>query len=122
MPVQPYWFVDKVTLGANATGTAEFRVDEGTAFKAKKLWIVSTGAFDITGIRDNRGNHYTNASSTEPIPSTALNKPQTAGEGVGEFPLELELAGGDVLYIDFKDTSGSSNTLNIILEGSLERA
>jgi len=122
MPVQPYIFTDKVSLSANSTGTAEFRVDEGTAFKAKKFWITSTGSFDITGIRDNRGNHYTNASSSEPIPSAMLNRPQTAGGGVYEFVPPLELAGGDVLYIDFKDTSGSANTINIAIEGELERA
>jgi len=113
----PFLYVDKVTLAANGTGTASFQVDAGHEAKIKRMWFVSTGSFDIIEIRDSAGNSYSTASTDKPIPSSALNKPQTAGGGVGEFDPPLYIAPMTVLYIDLKDTSGSSNTVQVILEG-----
>lgn len=116
----PYIAYDSVVLPANTSGSVLFTMGLTESMKVKKIWIVSTGEFSIYDIRDSAGFHYTNASSTDPIPSVMLWRPQTTGEGIGTFVVELEIKTNTTLYIDITDTSGASNTIRVALEGVKE--
>lgn len=120
MAIKPYWFSDTVTLAGNGTGTLQFRVGAGEIARFRKMRYVSTGAFQITGIRDSTSRQYSDASTSDPIVNTALALGQTDGNPLQEFNPPLEVVGDLSLLIDVVDTSGGSNTVRIYFEGEKE--
>ncbi len=117
MPERPFWHSDVVVLAANSTGTLQFKESASEEFFGRELWIVSTGAFSITDIRDNAGLRYSNCSNAEPILSTMLDKPQTAGWGIKVFPDEMHIPPSGEFYIDLLDTSTAENTVTGVIVG-----
>lgn len=117
MPERPFLFTDKVTLSANSTGSLQFQCSAGEEFDGDELYIVSTGAFSIEDIRDNAGRRYSNCSASEPILSTMLNKPQTAGLGIYMFKVPIHIDPAGIFYIDLKDTSAGANAVTAVLNG-----
>lgn len=117
MPERPFWLIDKVVLAANSTGSLAYQVSAGEEFFGKKLWIVSTAAFSIEDVRDNSGRRYSNCSASDPILSTMLDKPQTTGQGLLWFGVELHMEPSAIFYIDLKDTSGAQNTVTAVMVG-----
>lgn len=117
MPERPFHFVDKVILAANSTGSLSFAVSAGEQFYGKRLWIVSTAAFSIQDIRDNAGRRYSNCSAAEPILSTMLDIPQTVGQGMLWFGVELHIEPSGIVYFDLLDTSGAPNTVTAVIVG-----
>ncbi|RLI86447.1 MAG: hypothetical protein DRP01_04235 [Archaeoglobales archaeon] len=117
MPERPYLWVESVDLAANGRGTVMFAQDANEEFHVNRIWFESTGAFAIESIRDGTGQYYTNASPDTPIPSTMLDLPQTTNGGIGKMPIELTILPAVALYIDLVDTSGSANTVKVVLEG-----
>ena len=114
---RPYQFVDKVVLAGNGRGSAQFQTGGLQDFTAHEIWIKSTGAVSHENLRDTAGMQYANASVDKPILSTMLNKPQTEGGGFYEFKVPLYLGPDMILYIDLFDTSGSSNTIYLLING-----
>lgn len=117
MPERPFWFIDRVILAANSAGTLQFQISAGEEFYGKKLWLVSTAAFSIEDIRDNAGQRYSNCSAAEPILSTMLDIPQTVGQGLLWFGVELHIEPSGIVYFDLLDTSGAPNTVTAVLVG-----
>ncbi len=109
----PYFMTDTQVLGAAGTGTWGFDVPVNEAYDLYDIRFTATGAFDVRDIRDSSGVHYTNASSTDPVPSTQFQNGASPNLGFASFPTPLHLAGGTSLRIDLFDTSGAGNTIRI---------
>ena len=120
MPTRPFILLDRVSLVASSRGTLRFDVGATQTFRAKRMWFNSTSTFYIEYIKDQGGSEYTNASTGEPLLSIALQKPQTAGGGVGVFEPPLEIVAKGYLEMGLLDSSGSTNVVTIQLEGELE--
>lgn len=120
MALRPYLFTQTVTLSASAAGTAQFVVSPGETIRFKRLYYVSTGSFNVTGIRNSAGLRYTNASTDDPITSTTLQNAANSNISLSDFLLSLEIIGSGELDIDLVDTSGASNTVRITLVAEVE--
>ena len=108
--------VSKVITGSGR-GVLSAGVSVSEEFEGARIWFLSTGAFSIEGIRTSDGIQLASADADNPILSTALFKPQSAGEGVGTFIAPLKLAAGRKLEVSVLDTSTSSNTVRMWIEG-----
>lgn len=113
----PYLLQLSAVLGANGAGTLTFPVPKNEALRLRALRFTSTGAWQVNDIRDSMGQHYTNASTTNPIPSGALQNGASANIGLQELELDLTLPGGSILYIDIQDTSAAGNTVRVTASG-----
>ena len=120
MAIRPFWFTDSVTLSALGSSTARMPVAAGEKARFRKMYYTSTGAFNITTIRDDSGQRYTNASADDPLASTLLRNTANANNTVYEFEPPLELEGPNGLSFELTDTSGASNTVRIVVTGEKE--
>jgi len=105
------------SLSANGTGTISIDVSAGRVFRAKKVTFNSTGAFSITEIKDSAANF--NYVAGELKSTTLKNK---ANANVFELDPPIEITGDSSLVFNLKDTSGSSNTIDIAVWGEEEPA
>lgn len=120
MAIRPFWFTDTVALSGNGTGTLRLPVSAGEKATFRRTQFVGTSTFSITDIRDDSGQRFSNANSTDPITNTLLNDAGTDFSGIANFDPALELEGPGGLNIDLLDTSGSANTVRVVIEGSKE--
>ena len=116
----PYFLQLNAVLGAAGTGTLSFTVPKNEGLQLRQVRFSSTGAFNVTDIRDSAGQHYTNASSANPIPSTELQNAASANIGIQALDIELNLVGGVTFYVDLVDTSGAGNTVRVLFTGVRE--
>lgn len=99
-----------VSLSANGTGTITFKVPSGKRWVIRKLTWTSTGTYDITDIRDTgTGTHYNSGD----IPSGALRN--FTSDDILLFEPPIELTGPTNLVFDLTDTSGASNTVELVI-------
>jgi len=120
MTIRPFWFTDTIALSGSGTGTARITVSAGEKVKLRKLRFVATGAFSLTGMRDDSGQPFTNANVTDPITSTLLANAANGYNVIQEFNPPLELTGPNAINFDLLDTSAASNTVRIAIEGEKE--
>lgn len=114
----PFLMLLDVTLTANGTGTGTYTVPQNESLELKQWGFSSTGAFEITDIRDSAGRHYTNASATSAIPSAVLPSGANNNNSIKDFPIPLEMKGGIIFYVDFKDTSAAGNRVRLVISGT----
>ena len=103
------------TLSANGTGTIYFDVSSGRVFRVKRVTFNSTGSFSITEIKDTAANYNYVAGE---LKSTVLKN--KANANVFELDPPIEITGDSSLVFNLKDTSGSSNTVDIAVWGEEE--
>lgn len=120
MATRPFFLQLTKVLTANASGTPSFLAPPDETYTFNQIRLISTGAFDITDIKDSAGKHYTNASVSEPIKSTHFQSGASPNIGFQELAADLVLKGNLALYFDLKDTSGAGNTIIIVLNGMVE--
>ena len=120
MAMQTFIAVAAATLTADGTGTASYSVSNQEHFEVERIMFASTGAFSLTGIRDNAGNIYSNIDSTDPLPSTLLSSGANGNNHIGDFPTPIIVQGGGQVSIDLLDTSSAGNTVRIFLIGKRE--
>ena len=113
----PYLLTDTVAVSASGRAIARAGVSVSEEFEGHRFWFTSTGAFSIESIRTSDGRLLTNATSDDPIPSTARFAPQTAGEGIGTFMRPLLLRAGEQIEFHLLDTSAGANTVRFYIEG-----
>ncbi len=102
-------------LAANGSTTLSYTVPPQEKLTIFDLFFDSTGAFNITGIRDSTGRQYTNASPSTEIPSAVLKDGATANIGMNPFIKPLEVPGSVTIYIDVEDSSGAQNTITLTM-------
>jgi len=110
-----FFITERVTLNADGTGTWQYTVGNGEVFDIHGFFTSSTGAYDITDIRDSTGLHYTNASVNNPIPSVDFPSGANENNHIGEFPQPIHIDGGVTIYVDVIDTSGSGNVVDLLM-------
>lgn len=120
MALRPFLFTDTVALAASGSGTARLAVSAGEKGRFRTLRFVSTGAFNVTTIRDDSGQRYTNASADDPITSTLLQNAANSNLSIDGFDLNLELEGPNALNFELTDTSAAANTVRIVAVGEKE--
>jgi len=120
MGVRPFWFTDTISVAANGSTTAVIPISEGETMRLRRVQFISTSTFNITGLKDASGNPFSNASASDPIPSTTLNNAATNFSGISNFNPPLEIKGPGSLNFDILDTSGSTNTVRVVIEGEKE--
>ena len=113
----PYLLTKTITLGGNARGTLSMGVSTSEEFEGHRAWFLATGAFSIEGVKTSDGVEMSSADPDNPIPSTMLFEPQTGGEGIGTFIKPLLLRAGRNVEYNLLDTSTSSNTIRLVIEG-----
>lgn len=112
-----YGFIVQLStsLGAGATATLSYQVPTNEQLVIKSINQVSSGAFDINRIYDSQGRNYSNASSSNPIPSDAFNDLATDATQLNSIGQDIVLTGGTTIYFDVEDTSAGSNTIQLTL-------
>jgi len=114
MADSPYFLTDTVVLGAAGTGSFNFFVPVNESYDLYDMRFTATGIFDVRDIRDSAGQHYTNASTTDPLNSTHFQNGASPNIGFQTFPATLHLNGGMTFTIDLFDTSGAGNTVRFV--------
>lgn len=113
----PYIAYFQSVVAANGLNTVLVTVPSGSEFRIDRIQYTSTGAFGFADVRTSDGQHYVNATPSYPLLNTLFPGPFSGGAYVLDFPGEISIPNGALLYIDLKDTSGSSNTINLALVG-----
>jgi len=112
----PFLHVLETSLGANGTGTISLIVPNSEKLIVHGLRFVSTAGFNVTDIRTTDGKHYTNASNAVEIPSSMLGNAANGNNTILEFKTPLIVQGGLSLTIDLEDSSGSANSVTMLLD------
>lgn len=120
MPTVPYFLQLSITLGGNGTGTITYTVPRNETLSLRQIRYNSTSTFNITDIRDSTGRNYTNASSSNAIPSAVIQDGGSNTIGIQEMQPDLVIEGAGTFYIDLADTSGANNTVQVTLVGTRE--
>jgi hypothetical protein len=117
MATIPYYVALSVTLSANQTAQMSYQVPQNWKMKIISLYELSkTGNYQVTGISDNGGINYTNATQSTPIAEGAFENWVTADGTPSNLPVPLELEGASQILIQLKDTSAAPNTVTWLLK------
>lgn len=111
----PFLLQLRLVLTANAQGSLFYTVPNTESLNIKAIIQSSTGVWQILDVRDTTGRHYTNAGSSNPIPSAVIASGSNNNNSIKDLGAPIELAGGVGLIIDAQDTSGAGNTINVTL-------
>jgi len=113
----PYLLYLEQVLTSGGTGSVSYTVPANEKLELHELYVASTGAFEITDIRDSSGKHYTNASLAFGIPSSLLSRASNNYNVFKVFPVPVLLDGALIIYWDLFDTSGAGNTVGLLIPG-----
>ena len=94
MAESPFLHVLETTLPGNGSGTLSVLVPNSEKLTIHGFRFVSTGTFNLTGIRTTDGVHYTNASQSVEIPSTVLGDATNGYNTLKDFRVPLVVEGG----------------------------
>ncbi len=117
---RPYILTDTVVVGANADGEAVLRVGANERFEGHSLLILSTGNFEVRGIKDDSSLPYTNADSGDPLTQAMFPDDMDAGDLPLELDAPLVIEKNNSLTVQLTDTSAVSNTVRVVLYGTME--
>lgn len=120
MATTPFIYTDRVVLAANGSGTLQYTVGAGETAHLQAMFQAATGAFSITAIRTSTSTPYTDASPSNPLPSSLLVS-AVDENGIGaKLEPTLDVVGPLTLNIDVLDTSGAPNTVTIAFQAARE--
>lgn len=117
---KPLYLYNRVTLGANGRGTITLQGGEGETFTLNKVFFNSTGAFRVIRFRTSSGSEYISDQNGNGIPSTFFSGNSQPLEGVSTLPVPVDIAPAELLYFEVQDSSGSTNTVDVLLVGQRE--
>ena len=102
-------------VGGNATFTFNLSVPDGEIWEIREIRQQSTGAFNITGLRNSNSRQYANAAPASPIPETFFADVANEFHATEALPAPIILKGNLDFFIDVADTTGSNNTIVFVL-------
>ena len=117
---RPYILTDSVALSASADGEARLSVGANERFEGHKLLILSTGNFEVRGMKNDSGLPYTNADSGDPLTQAMFPDDFDAGDAPFELDAPLIIEKSDALTVQLTDTSAATNTVRVVLYGTME--
>ena len=112
-----YFAYNESVVTANSTATLSHQVAGNQQYDISQVLLRSTGAFDVLGIRDSLGNQYTNAGSGNGISEVFFDDVANANNTLKSLPLPIVVGNAVTFFIDVIDTSGSENTVEMLLVG-----
>ncbi len=119
MAERPFIVVIKVSLTSGADGSGIYNVDSGNTFTIREIRQKSTSTFDITGIQDQQGQDFTNASTSLPIDGNYFPDILVDNNNPSILPSPIVIQPSGLIRFLLKDTSGSANDVFIYLHGIL---
>lgn len=111
----PYELFLQSVLTAGGSGTMSYQLPPSQTLELDEFVWTSTGIFNLVGLRNGNGLQFTNATPSNPIPSTMLGNAANNFNLIRDFKPNLVIKGGDTLYIDVIDTSIAANTVKILI-------
>ena len=117
---RPYILTDTVALGASTDGEAVLRVGANERFEGHKLLILSTGTFEVRGIKNDSGLPFTNADTGDPLTQAMFPDDYDAGDQPLELDAPLIVEKNDALTVQLTDTSAVANTVRVAVYGTIE--
>jgi hypothetical protein len=119
MATQFYVAVIQATVGSGAETTLSLDVSSGQEFEIQRIQQKSTGAFDILDIINQYGNNLSNASSSNPIDGNFFSDIASDNNVDADLPYPILIPDKGQIQFIVKDTSASSNTIELYLSGKL---
>lgn len=113
----PFLIRLQVTLSASSTGRMQYAVSNDETVEIDAWFQKSTGAFDVYGVSDSRGNLYSNAAAGSALDSDFIQDVASANISNAQWIDPIILPGGTTFNIDVIDTSGAANTVEFMLVG-----
>ncbi len=113
-----FYIVATEVLTGNASVALKHTVSRNEQLLIHGMFMDSTGAFEVTDISDDSGRNYTNANASTPIPSKFFQDPDTHLDRLQRFEPPILIDGGDSFNVGVADTTGSSNTVTLILQAT----
>ena len=120
MANRPFIAVITVEVGASVAGVGSYRLSEGQSFEINRIRQQADGTCDITNIQMSNGDNLTNAGTSNPIPLKYFQDIASGYTADSKLDHPIMLEGGGQLTFYFLDKSGSSNTVQVFLEGLLK--
>lgn len=118
---RPYFLRGRVSLTGSAAGSISFDIGASEHFEAMAMRIAATSeSFDLTGISDQGGVPYTNASQTDVIDGKLLFNTTENEYNEIKFAVPWNLPPNTTLKFDLIDTSTSTNEIFIVLIGKMK--
>ena len=113
----PYFLVDRVTLDANGAGVATLSIGQQEEFEGEEIdFVVSAGTFRITAINDSGGKGYTNAATSDPLPSEMFLTALDQRTNFHKFASLLIIQSNGQLTITFASGTASA-TIDVCIKG-----
>lgn len=120
MAKRPYYLTDTVTLDANGSGEAVLRVGSSEHFEGHSIMIQRTGNFNITAIKTDSGLPLTNADTGDPLNQSMFVDDLSDHDDFSKLDAPLVVEKNDALTFSMTDTSGLSNTVRVVIKGTME--
>lgn len=113
----PFYLVDRVTLDANGEGTSALTIGATEEFEGERIFfIVSTGTFNITDMKDSSGLAYTDAQTSDPLGSAVFLTALDQRTNVSKFTTPLQLVPNTEFNITFANGTNAA-TIDVIIIG-----
>lgn len=113
----PYILQLTQVAGSGGVVRLSYIVPSSEGLDLYDMLFVSTGIFNIFDIGNSAGQHYTQATQSNPILSSMLQNPTNGNLALRTFHSPLVIAGGMMFYVDVIDTSGAGNTIRGTFNG-----
>lgn len=120
MPTIPFMIPMQANVAANQSAQLTYSVPNSWKQHLYKLWMQSTGSFNIFQFQDNTGRSYANITSANPIKSTFVQDPTNPYGGWYDLIVSIDLDGGKIFQIGVIDTSNSSNLIQFLLSSTAD--
>lgn len=114
----PFTIAVKETTTNGGTLSFFYKAPNGQDIKINQFMFVIGAAFNLTRIQDDRGQYYSQASTTDPIPSTELPQSNTDVHLLNLPSIPLILKGGTTLEVEIVDTGGGG-AVTLLINGEM---
>lgn len=107
-----------VQIPASSVSSLQYFVPNTEDFEIEEIRFIADAAFSVTDISDSGGIRYSNATSSNPIPSTLLQNAANDFLSFGKFTVPLLVRGSMYIQFNLLDTSGTTNDVWFLLIGT----
>ena len=114
---RPFFLAKRVTLDASGNGIVNLSTGSGEEFEGESIdFIVSAGVFNIIQMKDASGNGFTDANSSNPLPSVFFLTTLEQRTKNSIFAEPLHLAPSGIFTVEFSGGTASA-TIDVVIKG-----